>query len=72
MLVWSVEEVDVTFFDCGLEDTRIGTGHEVHLVPRLFEVSAAPVVKGGEAPRGATANYVRRKAEECAPRELSN
>ena len=40
------------------------------MVPRPFEVSAAPVVKGGEATRGATANYIRRKVEEWAPGEF--
>ena len=50
--------------------SSVGTGPEVHVVPRPFEVSDAPVVKGGEATRGATSNYIRFRIEEWAPGEL--
>ncbi len=49
----------------------IGPGPEVHVVPRPFEVTAMPVVNGGETTRGATANEIRRKVEQWAPGELS-
>ena len=66
----STEESDIAWSVYGLEGTKIGTGPEVHVVPRPFEVADAPVVKGGETTRGATANYLRRKIEEWAPGEL--
>ena len=40
------------------------------MVPRSFEVAAAPQVKGGETTRGARSNEIRRKVEQWAPGEL--